>query len=164
MEPVPEHDVECEGDAEISVGDPVLGKSRLLSRRCDTCVFAPGNRMHLAPGRLRDLVTEARQREAFIVCPSNTAALRSAKGRAGNLSRVRRPLPHPIAATDRTALRLCRGRPATISRDQTRGRALTAVELRDPVSPATQGYRLSVQARCGYRGADQCSVMGSSFR
>ncbi|WP_262285467.1 hypothetical protein [Micromonospora sp. MA102] len=68
MEPVLEPDIECDGDAEISVGDAVLGKSRLLSRQCDTCIFAPGNRMHLAPGRLRALVTEARQREAFIVC------------------------------------------------------------------------------------------------
>ncbi|MGW9196689.1 hypothetical protein [Micromonospora chersina] len=68
MERVPEPDVERDGDADISVGDPVLGKSRLLSQQCDTCIFAPGNRMHLSPGRLRDLVTEARQRESFIVC------------------------------------------------------------------------------------------------
>ncbi|MDH6466074.1 hypothetical protein M2302_006280 [Micromonospora sp. A200] len=56
--------------AGVSVGDPDLGKSRLLSRQCDTCVFAPGNKMHLAPGRLRDLVAEARARESFIVCHS----------------------------------------------------------------------------------------------
>ncbi|MET8837544.1 hypothetical protein ABZV78_27025 [Micromonospora sp. NPDC004540] len=68
MEAVPEPDVEPDADAEISVGDPVLGKSRLLSRQCDTCIFNRGNLMHLAPGRLRDLVTEARQRESFIVC------------------------------------------------------------------------------------------------
>ncbi|MET7970904.1 hypothetical protein [Micromonospora sp. NPDC005305] len=68
MEPVLEPDIKCDDDAEISVGDAVLGKSRLLSRQCDTCIFAPGNRMHLAPGRLRALVTEALQRETFIVC------------------------------------------------------------------------------------------------
>ncbi|MCX4387301.1 hypothetical protein OG777_10190 [Micromonospora peucetia] len=71
MEPVPDPDRDADsGDdrADLSVGDPVLGKSRLLSRQCDTCIFAPGNRMHLAAGRLRDLVVEARRRESFIVC------------------------------------------------------------------------------------------------
>ncbi|WP_435124374.1 hypothetical protein [Micromonospora tulbaghiae] len=52
----------------LSVGDPVLGKSRLLSRQCDTCIFAPGNRMHFTPGRLRELVTETRRRGSFIIC------------------------------------------------------------------------------------------------
>ncbi|MGW5079514.1 hypothetical protein [Micromonospora echinospora] len=56
------------GEADLSVGDQALGKSRLLSRQCSTCIFAPGNRMHLPAGRLRDLVTEARREESFIVC------------------------------------------------------------------------------------------------
>ncbi|MFG1888102.1 hypothetical protein ACGFIR_09560 [Micromonospora sp. NPDC049051] len=56
------------GETNLSVGDQALGKSRLLSRQCSTCIFAPGNRMHLSAGRLRDLVTEARHRESFIVC------------------------------------------------------------------------------------------------
>ncbi|MEV5695124.1 hypothetical protein [Micromonospora globbae] len=46
----------------------VLGKSRLLSRQCDTCIFAPGNRMHLGPGQLRALVTEAREQGSYIIC------------------------------------------------------------------------------------------------
>lgn len=54
----------------LDVGDPVLRKSRLLSRQCDTCIFAPGNKMHLNPGRLRELVDEARARQGFIVCHS----------------------------------------------------------------------------------------------
>ena len=56
----------------LDVGDPVLGKSRVLSRQCDTCIFAPGNgnKMHLNPGRLRELIDETRAREAFIVCHS----------------------------------------------------------------------------------------------
>ncbi|MDG4803633.1 hypothetical protein [Micromonospora sp. WMMD980] len=57
-------------DKSLSVGDPVLGKSRLLSRQCDTCIFAPGDKMHLAAGRLRDLVAETRRRESFIICHS----------------------------------------------------------------------------------------------
>lgn len=52
----------------LSVGDPVLRKSRLLSRQCSTCIFRPGNLMHLSEGRLRDLVTETRRDESFIVC------------------------------------------------------------------------------------------------
>ncbi|MFI6163079.1 HAD domain-containing protein [Micromonospora haikouensis] len=51
-----------------SVGDPVLRKSRLLSRQCDTCIFRPGNLMHLAEGRLHDLVTQTRKDESFIIC------------------------------------------------------------------------------------------------
>jgi hypothetical protein len=54
--------------ARLSVGDPVARKSRLLSRQCDTCIFKPGNTMSLSPGRLRDLVDEARTRGSFIVC------------------------------------------------------------------------------------------------
>lgn len=60
--------VEPNLDESHSVGDPVLGKSRLLSRQCDTCIFAPGNRMHLEPGQLRDLVAAARQQERYIIC------------------------------------------------------------------------------------------------
>jgi hypothetical protein len=72
MELLPDPDSDTTGLAGegLSVGDPILGKSRLLSRQCDTCVFAPGNKMHLAPGRLRDLVAEAHDRESFIVCHS----------------------------------------------------------------------------------------------
>ncbi|MEU8332196.1 hypothetical protein AB0J14_35305 [Micromonospora arborensis] len=65
----PNLDAEDENiNADLSVGDPVLGKSRLLSRQCDTCIFAPGNKMHLAAGRLRDLVAATRRRKSFIVC------------------------------------------------------------------------------------------------
>ncbi|OKI45727.1 hypothetical protein A6A27_37950 [Micromonospora sp. CB01531] len=60
--------VEADPAETLSVGDPILGKSRLLSRQCDTCIFAPGNRMHLPPGRLRELVTETRRRESFVIC------------------------------------------------------------------------------------------------
>ena len=66
----PDGNIEPDDSAELSVGDPVLGKSRLLSRQCDTCIFRPGNLMHLESGRLRDLVAEARAREGFIVCHS----------------------------------------------------------------------------------------------
>nr|WP_319461444.1 hypothetical protein [Micromonospora sp. RTP1Z1] len=67
---MPDNETTDTASGDLSVGDPVLGKSRLLSRQCDTCVFAPGNKMHLTPGRLRDFAAEARRRESFIVCHS----------------------------------------------------------------------------------------------
>lgn len=54
--------------SDLSVGDLVLRKSRLLSKQCATCVFRPGNLMRLSDGRLRDLVAQARRDESFIVC------------------------------------------------------------------------------------------------
>ena len=58
------------GPNELSVGDPATMRTRLLARMCDTCVFRPGNLMHLRQGRLRDLVEQARQAQSFIVCHS----------------------------------------------------------------------------------------------
>lgn len=54
--------------SDLSVGDPVLRMSRLLSRQCDTCIFRPGNLMHLSDGRLRDLVAEVLRNESFVIC------------------------------------------------------------------------------------------------
>jgi hypothetical protein len=68
MNPIPPDD-EDDGPS-ASVGDPVLGKSRLLSRQCATCIFKPGNLMNLRDGRLRDLVAATRARESYIVCHS----------------------------------------------------------------------------------------------
>ncbi|ROO62991.1 hypothetical protein EDC02_5000 [Micromonospora sp. Llam0] len=53
-----------------SVGDPVLGKSRMLSRQCATCIFKPGNPMHLQEGRLRDLLAETLAAGTYVVCHS----------------------------------------------------------------------------------------------
>jgi len=71
MDPLPP-DPNRSDDAshDSNVGDPVLGKTRLLSRQCDTCIFRPGNHMHLREGRLRDLIAETRAAESFIVCHS----------------------------------------------------------------------------------------------
>lgn len=55
---------------DLSVGDPATMRTRRLSRMCDTCVFRPGNLMHLQQGRLRDLVEQAREAESYIVCHS----------------------------------------------------------------------------------------------
>jgi hypothetical protein len=52
----------------LSVADHRLGKTRVLARQCSTCVFAPGNRMHLAPGQLSDMVKQARRTGSCIIC------------------------------------------------------------------------------------------------
>jgi hypothetical protein len=70
MDPTPDHDDPDDTDRGLSVGDPVLGKTRLLSRQCATCIFRPGNLMHLSPGRLRQMVTEARGDAGYIICHS----------------------------------------------------------------------------------------------
>jgi hypothetical protein len=71
MDPIPHgYDDPDDTGSDLSVGDPVLGKSRVLSRQCATCIFRPGNLMHLREGRLRDLVDETRTAQAFIVCHS----------------------------------------------------------------------------------------------
>ncbi|MGX4657847.1 hypothetical protein ACWCHM_29630 [Micromonospora sp. SCSIO 07396] len=56
--------------AQLTVGDPNLGKTRLLAHECATCIFKPGNPMHLAPGRLRQMVAEARGTAGYIICHS----------------------------------------------------------------------------------------------
>ncbi|MEU4555741.1 hypothetical protein [Micromonospora violae] len=56
--------------ARLNVGDPGLRKTRLLSRECATCIFKPGNPMHLEPGRLKQMVTEASGDAGYIICHS----------------------------------------------------------------------------------------------
>lgn len=35
---------------------------------CPTCIFRPGNPMHLEPGRVRSMVEESRRKDSFIIC------------------------------------------------------------------------------------------------
>lgn len=44
------------------------GKVHVLAEKCATCVFRPGNLMHLQPGRLTDLVEQAVAAGSGIVC------------------------------------------------------------------------------------------------
>jgi hypothetical protein len=44
------------------------GEIRLCARMCGTCIFRPGNLMHLAPGRVADMVKSARADEGHITC------------------------------------------------------------------------------------------------
>lgn len=44
------------------------GRVHVLRERCSTCVFRAGNLMHLAPGRLRDLVESSREADTAFSC------------------------------------------------------------------------------------------------
>lgn len=61
-----EDDYDDEGTTQNPCGPD--GKLRVLTERCSTCVFRPGNPMHLNPGRLRDLVQQNLSAGAALVC------------------------------------------------------------------------------------------------
>ncbi|WP_327007630.1 hypothetical protein OHA72_10365 [Dactylosporangium sp. NBC_01737] len=67
MDPVPDTDDDAV-PPRLSVGDPVSRKTRLLARQCDTCIFHPGNRMHLTTGRLKAIVTDAVADGSYVIC------------------------------------------------------------------------------------------------
>jgi hypothetical protein len=61
-------DLDHASEPQLSVGDTQRSKTRLLSRQCATCIFRPGNPMHLDPGRLRDIVEQVRNGSGYIIC------------------------------------------------------------------------------------------------
>lgn len=99
---------ECEGDIEpedngpyAEVADPASGTVRLCTRRCDTCIFHPGNPMHLRPGRATDMVTQVRETEEHVVCHKTLGTDSPAICRGFAVSPDPEPGPQP-------ALRLAR--------------------------------------------------------
>jgi hypothetical protein len=72
--------------------DAERGGVRLLSARCSTCVFRPGNLMHLRRGRLRDLADQHRQAGSYLVCHET---LREVSPAGEALCRGFYDLPHP---------------------------------------------------------------------
>lgn len=44
------------------------GVVRVMAERCPTCIFRPGNLMHLQPGRVRGMLDEVRRTEGCIPC------------------------------------------------------------------------------------------------
>ncbi|GAA2658759.1 hypothetical protein [Streptomyces vastus] len=52
------------------VADPLTGTVRVCAEMCTTCIFRPGNPMHLQEGRVTAMVAEARAREGHITCHS----------------------------------------------------------------------------------------------
>jgi hypothetical protein len=66
----PDDEADEDSGGPLWVGDPDTMRTRLLACMCATCIFRPGNPMQLNPGRLRDLVDQARAGDGFIVCHS----------------------------------------------------------------------------------------------
>jgi hypothetical protein len=66
----PEHDDPGTGD----VVDPATGRPRVLDRKCATCIYRPGNLMHLQPGRREDTENTANERGTWIVCHATLPA------------------------------------------------------------------------------------------
>lgn len=64
--------IEDDEDQGAVSGADLLGPNgpRLCRERCSTCIFRPGNRMQLRPGRVRGMVREALQGGGFITCHS----------------------------------------------------------------------------------------------
>jgi len=46
------------------------GRIHVCERLCETCVFRPGNLMHLESGRLAGMVSDAKANESAIICHS----------------------------------------------------------------------------------------------
>jgi hypothetical protein len=44
--------------------------ARLCARKCDTCIFRPGNLMHLRRGRVQEMVRDSLAAGSFITCHS----------------------------------------------------------------------------------------------
>ncbi len=43
-------------------------KVHVLARKCSTCIFRPGNLMHLEEGRVEQMVADCRRNESAIIC------------------------------------------------------------------------------------------------
>ena len=50
------------------VMDPETVRVRLLAEKCSTCIFRPGNLMHLQPGRRDQMSAEAIAEDGWITC------------------------------------------------------------------------------------------------
>ncbi len=49
----------------------------VLTRKCDTCIFRPGNLMRLQPGRVDDMVNHCIENDTVIPCHSTLDGPRS---------------------------------------------------------------------------------------
>lgn len=97
-------------DRHGDIVDPATGLPRVLARKCATCIYRPGNLMHLRPGRREEMQEHAVANGSWIVCHSTL----------------------PAAGTDRQAI--CRGFYDVAGRDTVGIRlahALAAVAGRD---------------------------------
>jgi hypothetical protein len=59
-----------------NVGDRATGRTRLLSRMCNTCIFRPpgDGRIALSNARVTEFIRDAVARDTYIVCHSTLPA------------------------------------------------------------------------------------------
>lgn len=52
------------------MGKECIGETgmRVLTEQCSTCIFRPGNLMHLATGRLADMARDVKADESYVIC------------------------------------------------------------------------------------------------
>lgn len=41
---------------------------QICEQQCSTCIFRPGNKMHLSPGRLAEMVKSVKDDDGYVVC------------------------------------------------------------------------------------------------
>ncbi|MEV6401259.1 hypothetical protein AB0M39_41895 [Streptomyces sp. NPDC051907] len=61
-------DEQDDDELRTDIADPATGRVRLCARRCDTCIFRPGNLMHLQQGRVKQMVETCVKNEAHVTC------------------------------------------------------------------------------------------------
>ena len=59
---------DSDNQQQLSVADHQLGKTRVMARKCPTCIFNPGDPMSLGPARLAELISNARTCQGYIIC------------------------------------------------------------------------------------------------
>lgn len=47
----------------------------VMPEMCDTCIFRPGNKMDLRPGRLLDLTSECDRKDTNVVCHKSASLM-----------------------------------------------------------------------------------------
>jgi len=48
--------------------DPITGELRILTEKCSTCIFRPGNLMNLNEGRLQDMTDSTDAGDTNVIC------------------------------------------------------------------------------------------------
>lgn len=55
----------------LDVGDPILGKTRILAEKCKTCIMRPlAERIGLPNERIAEFIASARASGSYVVCHS----------------------------------------------------------------------------------------------
>lgn len=61
------------------------GRVRLMADKCSTCIFRPGNKMYLEPGRVAGMLASVRANDGYVPCHKTIGVgITSAICRGGN--------------------------------------------------------------------------------